>query len=543
MDTRYRTLFDISSGKDALVGLSLMRDAEEVLRAWVQDYFLECPEILEEPEYSGNSRGREWEYGGNSLRISGGNSGEQGYFRLRWYVDRDGDDYQRYLGFRLATEGPAVQADALVEVRNRESGHFDEELRLVLDTLLSRYQCSTLDVSLSQNAEQVQMEQVGSFWERLSSNERYLPVVMVSANRSGEVPVDADDLQRDLIGLAEVARCPNEVAWQLGWHSPKLMCYDGQVRVYAPRLSVDDDERNHRVWGFEDVSELGYDRFLQLLRDECEGRIYYPHGRGASRVFRRVRPRVRELKREKMLEEVREEMRAKLSTGQQDFDRLFDEFVAVVENGEDVEDKESWETQSQRSQEGLEDQILKLQVDLEDRTKELQYWKGLALYKESPSSDAVDVPAPVGNEALPSWVRSVADVVEVVKGWQYVRVFERVPKHCGKRSIEDTRSFYDLLEALDRCGEERVSGPLGMPEEDWVKDKIPGFKFSSGESEQTMNMYGDHRQFWDDLNRKDVEMQAHFRVPADLRVHVFWSNEESRWLVGYFGQHLRIFTE
>ena len=543
MDTRYRTLFDISSGEDDLVGLSLMRDAEEVLRAWVQDYFPECPEILEEPEYSENSRGREWENGGNSLRISGGNSGEQGYFRLRWYVDRDGDDYQRYLGFRLATEGPAVQADALVEVRNRESGHFDEELRLVLDTLLSRYQCSTLDVSLSQSAEQVQMEQVGSFWERLSSNERYLPVVMVSENRSGIVPVDADALQWDLIGLAEVARCTDEVAWKLGRHSPKLMCYDGQVRVYAPQLSVDDDEWDHRVWGFEDVSELGYDRFLQLLRDECEGRIYYPppHGRGASRVFRRVRPRVRELKREKMLEEVREEMRAKLSTGQQDFDKLFDEFVAVVENGEDVEDKESWETQPQRSQEGLEDQILKLQVDLEDQTKELQYWKGLALYKESPSSDAFDAPAPVGNEALPSWVNSVADVVEVVKGWQYVRVFEQVAKDCDQMSRSDAQKFYVLLEELNKCGRERCDtqrsdGTLGASEVDWTRHRIPGF--IGRESGATMNQYGEERLFRDD-DGTIVEMQQHIRI-GKLRVYLCWSDSDNApcWLVGYFGEHL-----
>ncbi len=31
----YRTLFDIRSDSEALIGLSLMRDAEEVLRTWV----------------------------------------------------------------------------------------------------------------------------------------------------------------------------------------------------------------------------------------------------------------------------------------------------------------------------------------------------------------------------------------------------------------------------------------------------------------------------------------------------------------------------
>ena len=523
MFTYYRTLFDIKSDEDDLVGLSLMRDAEEVLRAWVHECFPgDNKDILDDPEDLRN--GRKWERDGNLLRLSGNDLDEQGYFWLRWNVDGGGNNYRRYLGFRLATEGAAVQADFEVRVENRESGHFDEELRDVLEALLSSYQCSTLGVSLSQSAEQVQMDQVGSLWERLRSPERCLPIVMVSENRSGIVPVDVDDLQRDLMGLAEVVCCPDEVAWKLGWHSWRLLCYDGQVRVYAPQLSVDDDEGHHPAWGFEDVAELEYDRFLQLLRDECAQRIYYPNGRDALRVFSRVRNRVRERMRENLTEQNKQ---------------IYDEWAEEVA-AKDAEIKR-WQNQYA--------QLQKVNDGMRGRLHELEYSNTSLQHhlsaQQSLSSGGYDAPVPGGNEDPRSWVRAVTDVVEVVKGWQYVRLFERVPKHCGKRSIEDTRSFYDLLEALDRCGEERVSGPLGMPEEDWVKDKIPGFKFSSGESEQTMNMYGDHRQFWDDLNRKDVEMQAHFRVPVDqsLRVYVFWSNEESRWLVGYFGQHLRIFTE
>ena len=62
--------------------------------------------------------------------------------------------------------------------------------------------------------------------------------------------------------------------------------------------------------------------------------------------------------------------------------------------------------------------------------------------------------------------------------------------------------------------------------------------FTGGESEATMNQYGDQRRFRDD-DDSIVEMQPHVRV-GNLRLHMCWSDKESRWLVGYFGQHLQI---
>ena len=531
MFTYYRTLFDIKSDKDDLVGLSLMRDVEEVLRAWVHDYFsddednLEDPEdlskatILEDPEDL--SKGRKWERGGNLLRLSGNDLDEQGYFWLRWNVD-DGGNYRRYLGFRLATEGAEVQADVEVKVENRESGHFDKEMQDVMETLLSKYQCSTLGVSLSQRAEQVQMDQVESLWGRLRSPERCLPIVMVSENRSGIVPVDVDALQRDLMGLAEVVCCPDEVAWKLGWHSWRLLCYDGQVRVYAPQLSVDDDEGHHRAWGFEDVAELGYDRFLQLLRDECVQRIYYPNGRDALRVFRRVRNRVRERMRENLTEENKQ---------------IYDEWAEEVE-AQDAEIK-----RGQIKYDQLQQDHDKLKAELFTLRNTVQSLQDHLSAQKSLSSGGYDAPVPGGNEDPRSRVRSVADVVAVVKDWQwqYVRVFEKVVKDCAQMPKSDAQKFYDVLKKLNDCGEDRSAGTLGMSEADWMRNRISNF--TGGESEPTMNQYGEERRFRDD-DGTIVEMQQHISI-GKLRVHLRWSDSDNdpRWLVGYFGQHLRIVSE
>ena len=430
----YRTLFDIRSDNDGLAGLSLMRDTEEVLRTWVHQSFPKHPEILDDP---GDTRsGRMWEDDGALLRLSGGDVGEQGYFWLRWHVDDGGvNDYRRYLGFRLATEGESVQADVEVRVGNRVTGDFDDEVRNVMDTLLSRYRCTMLGTNLSPHADRVRTDQITSFWGHLSSPKRCLPVVMVSEKRGGGMPVDSDALQRDLIGLAEVACCPDEVAWKLGWYSWRLLCYDGQVRVYSPRLVVDDDERRHRSWSFGDVSDLEYEVFLQLLRDECAQRIYYPEGRDALRVFSRVRGRVRE------------RIRAVLSRENR---QVYDEWAEEVSAKEDEIGR--WREAHQRLQDdndGLKEALEQLQRD-----KRALEWRLQS--SENRSSEGYSAPVVGGGEGPRTRVRTVAEVVEVVKDWQFVRVFEQVAKDCTWISKSDVQKFYDVLESLNDCGEGRA---------------------------------------------------------------------------------------
>ena len=499
----YRTLFDITSDKDDLAGLSLMRDVEEVLRTWVYESFPEHLDILDDP---GDARsGRMWESPGALLRLSGGSMGEHGYFWLRRHVDDDdGTDYRRYLGFRLATEGDSVQADIEVRVGNRTAGHFDDEIRKVMEILLSRYQCATLGTDLSQHADQVRMDQVGSFWNHISSPDRCLPIVMVSEKRSGGMPVDGDALQRDLIGLAEVACCTDDVAWTLGWYSWKLLCYDGQVRVYAPGLDIDDGELRHRSWTFEDMSSLEYHAFLQLLRDECVQRIYYPAGRDALRVFSRVRGRVRE------------QIRAELSRENL---QVYDEWAEELSAKDD--DIKRW----QETHRQLEVDNARLNEEVRRLKEDNWRLRGRWQSSEGRLTEGYRAPVVGGDEAQRPHLRTVNDVVEVVKEWQYVRVFEQVTKNCNWIPRDAALGFYDVLLSLNSSGKERAT-MLGSSEEDWMRAR--GIDFRGRETTTTMNQYGHRRCFQDD-DGSIVEMQPHVPV-RDLRVHVCWSREESCWL-------------
>jgi hypothetical protein len=516
MFSYYRTLFDISSQGDDLFGLDLMRDIEEVVRTWVQESFPEYPEILEDPQNAGQSR--KWERANALLRLSGGTTGNQGYFWLRWHVEADaGNDYQRYLGFRLATEGNEVQADVEVRVGDRSAGHFDDEVRKILENLLSRYRCSTLGTDLSLQAQHVRVEHVDPLWQRLSSGDRCLPVVMVSEKRGGEMPLDGDLLQSHLLGLATVACCPDDVAWNLGWHSWRLLCYDGQVRVYAPHLDVDDDELRHRSWTSQDMDNLDYHEFLQSLRDECSQKIHYPNGRDALRVFSRVRERVRA------------RIRAELS---QDNRQLYDEWAEEVSSNED--EIKRWQELYRRSED--DNQQLRHRIEQLISSKRALDWRLHS--SEGSLSEGYAPPAVFGKGTRSPDLKTVADVLAAVKDWVYVRVFRDVERDSSWIPKRSVLRFHDLLASLEDCGPERIT-MSGMPEVEWMREQ--GISFAGRESVPTMNQYGNQRRFKDDKG-EFVEMQPHISV-GQLRVYLRWSQEESRWLVGYFGKHLPIVSQ
>ena len=500
MSTYYRTIFNIMPSPEAqTMGLGLLTDVENTLRSWVHESLGSFPDLLDGPGDS--DTGREWSDNQHNLRVSGRSVDNKGYFWLRWHTDdSDGGGFQRYLGFRLATEGEVVQADFEVKVAADEnySGSFNDEVRSIFETLLDRYCCVSLDGDMELTPVHVDTGGVPEFWKQLSSQSRCLPIVVVSEHRGGGIPVDADALQSDLFGLAKVAVCADEAAWSLGWHSWRLMCYDGQVRVYAPKLARDDDELRHRAWRADEILELGYDDFVQALRDECAQRIYYPEGRDALRVFSRVRWDSWNQRLEDGTERTRQTVLGELS----DY---------VNQKNEEVEREK----------------------DLRRKTEaERDYWKHL--FESRGNGDGLE--ATFGDPASTGNVKSVQDVVEAVKHWQFVRVFSDVAGSCKNMSVPQAKEFFSVLSQLNECGADRHQSALGTSEEAWMQQQ--GItNFVGGETAITMQQFGSIRTFSDD-NGSQVEMPCHIKIGRKWRVHVKWSNEERSWLVGYYGKHL-----
>ncbi len=513
MPSYYRTIFEIRSqshdGSLSPTGMALLGLLEQELKNWVFPYFSDHRDVLDNP--GSQASGRSWISTAGELNVSGGGIDElgHGHFWLRWALGGDGVADGRYLGFRLATEGDYVQADVEVKVADRDAGHFDDELSKVIDTLLGTYACSMLGLNLRTEHRDVNADEVGSFWDYLASVERCLPVVLVTPRRDdGVVAVDADDLQRDLLGLAEVVFCDDAAAWRLGWYSWPLVCYDGGVRIYSPGLSVEDDEIKHRLWSFDEVERFGYDAFAQILRDSCSYRIRYPQGRDALRMFSRVRGRVRRGR----FVQISTEMSYWLDQYDEDIKAKNEEVQRERELRSDLE--------TENARLGSENHRLRMRLD--------------AIQQGTAGMEQVDY---ASSEKALDTIRTVADAVAEATAFRFVKVFGAVVKSGKSMTAVDAKAFYNALAGLDECGRQMSVGSLGVSLESWMHSQ--GIDYASGESERTMKEYGKTRHFVDDDGR-EWRMPEHIRIGRKRRMHLCWDTESGCWLVGYFGPHLRL---
>ena len=99
---------------------------------------------------------------------------------------------------------------------------------------------------------------------------------------------------------------------------------------------------------------------------------------------------------------------------------------------------------------------------------------------------------------------------------------------------------YAAFEALAELAGERAVGSLGRRVQDWLRER--GFDYAAHESQTTMGMYGGERTYR--YGGAKIAMTEHikFGVGPDprlhLRIHLWWHDGESRWIIGHVGRHL-----
>jgi len=80
--------------------------------------------------------------------------------------------------------------------------------------------------------------------------ERTVPIIVVTKSGQGmALPELAECLDHDLSGLVNVVILDSDATWALTDHlGQELSCYSGAVRLYWPRLSINDDPYRHPLW-------------------------------------------------------------------------------------------------------------------------------------------------------------------------------------------------------------------------------------------------------------------------------------------------------
>ena len=527
----YRTHFTIDGDKSQ--GLELLNEVGCTVRDWAEEKY---------GEPLGEELTGRWGRDDTALHIERGRLPKTptGYWRLHLeHPDGDADGFMWQVEIRLATAGDEVEIDTIVQ-RTGGGGESSEKIvnaarPRVLAALGQRYVCKFGDERISLDAKQVTKDGAHEFvYEDVFDPNRRMPLVVVSENRFGGIFISPNRLQSRLLGLAKVATYDSKTAGAVNRElGETLGCRDGSLRVYRPGCSADDASWRNRYWTWSRMNSLlsssGWDETLGFVENEC---VSYALPQVGSQMYHRVRDQVLHERYERVVEQLRHSRQIETENAAD---------KAVLEDLTNT--LAEYETQRTERERQFERQISERDRQIDDLRIENQELHdqidqlNLALsYQDSESIELEE-------DEQPPEFESVYDVVEYAKDkFDRLRFFSRAVQTARKSDFPRPDEVYSAFQVLSECANERISDTLAKDVKEWLRDR--GLDYAAGESPSTMGKYGNKRNFFDDEKKHHVEMQAHIRLGGglgehrQLRVHVWWDEEENKWLVGYIGRHL-----
>lgn len=390
--------------------------------------------------------------------------------------------------------------------------------RVVLD-LLKEFECGG-KVKLSTNPYVLKDSETDAqlFRRLLEDPARQLPVVFVTPRVSnGDFAANYKRVASELAGLAYVvvAKCPEATRLLAHELPPRLNCYDGGVRVYWPGFKISDSPYRHPLWLWWKIKQF-QDKHLAAFAKELLKRIsavavlsLHPDWLTWSAVEAHERAQAIE--------------RARAAGDTEELLKLY------------VQDKDS-----------LEATVAQLRSVLDGKSRELQAALGkIAAYEaafervkraEEEGEDA--------SELLP--LSTVSEAVERAKKLFKNRlVFALNAKsEVGESAFDDPEEFFTALSWLaNDYFDSKTSVKSGKPLRDSIKEMLPDWFYSGGQSDQTMGQYKDwyHCQF----EGRKWELGEHIGTGTSkdarhtIRIGFAWDKDGKRVIIGFVGQHQR----
>ena len=524
---------------DVSEGLELLDKVESVVRDWAQNHRHGQP--LDDKKTGA------WHHpnGGSHIRIESGRLEykQAGYWSLSFEHPDDKTDAIRWqTEFQLATKGNGVEIGTIVQVIGDMPESMERSVSRpnALVALSERFQCQVGEEQITTSATRIIKDNARTFVnEDVFNPDRRLPLIMVAENRFGGMFMSANYLQSRLLGLARVTTYDYKTAAAINRElGDSLGCWDGTIRVYRPGCSADDPSWRNRYWIWTRMNSIlrssGWDQILQEVEEECVSRSIPQIG---HRLYDEVRDSVRQYRYERVTEQLRKYQKS-------DEDSTVDTTMLndLIDTLADYErQRTEKDLQIQRQIAGYERQIADLRtenLELHDKVDQLN----LALsYQDTTIAETEDF------EDLPPEFDSIYQVVEFSsEKFDRIRFFPRAEQLAKASDFPRPKDLYMALEALNECAEERLDAGLGKDVQQWLRER--GVDYSPHESDATMGKYGDKRVFFDQENKRRVEMQPHLKLGGglgernQLRMHVSWDDDEEKWLVGYIGRHLDTVT-
>jgi len=407
------------------------------------------------------------------------------YFEIEWEHPDEKDPSLRWIITCIgASLNNQVQFALMIKVGSAsfviKPLEFDVGRPRVITDIFKACPCAISGFDLAPNYLTLKTEDVEDFYRStLISKDRPLPVVIVSLDQYSEKPIiDIDELHDALLGQAQVVLLEDK------WASFKLSeiignqlsAYRGAVRLYWPGLNENSSPFEHPLFLPDKIKRLK-DRgqsFSKFLFKKLTTFSSFRHSEGS--IVKEVK-KLAEEERRAQIQDLRDKLKKT-----EDYDALLDELEKSWQENKTLQSEK--ETLAQRVEE-LEETVEKDQENLRYLSKQVA--------RESEQSDEVAVVEE--DEEIKTVIEALERAEEDFSN--DLKVFDAAKASARKSGFSRPNQVYQALMAISEVSREYFESisngePMGPWEDAFARR---GFKYKSGESEMTMNMHGNERQF------------------------------------------------
>lgn len=401
---------------------------------------------------------------------------------------------------------------------------FDVYRPQIVKSMTERYVCSVGGRTLGPTAHQIDIDDVRDFVELLESPSRRLPVVLCTRDPYSERFLASPGRLADvLVGLAHVYTLRDKwAAFRFTSEIGKqLACFNGAIRLYWPSRHPDGTLRADRPILPREVEELGDGVGAALMRRLAPISAFRNAELESARVLRAA------LNNERLAQA--SALRNEVASGRMEREFLEHELLKLVDEAEKL--------RSSLARAELErDDALLAAMELEEANAALrENFETISRYTASTEA----IPPLEAEEFEP---KSVSDALaHAAKNYQRLDVWSTAVESADHSDFARPAEVHQALLAIDELAEvyftsKRETGPWA----DFFAER--GFKYASTESQTTINMFGDERDFVRDGVKR--RMLKHLTLGGGDKkncLQIYFESDDAAELfsIGYCGRHLR----
>lgn len=367
-------------------------------------------------------------------------------------------------------------------------------------------------------AELLSAEAVDILGNDLADPARPHPIVLVSRRTHDDIPlVDAQQLAESLSGVAKVYELADKwSAFRLTEILGKaLSCYEGAVRIYWPRFSLQADPFMHPLWmPWQLASDGSADRsMLQVARSVFD-----------AASFRHVEPHEMQALRRAAERDARQAMRTSAKDSA-DTDKLLEDLYS------------------------LEDKLKEAENKYDELVKECDTLRANSMALASASSWNQPTQSPQASAALPQQqtappLESVLDAVKDAQGRAtHLRFLPSAHTSATDSPFKQPDRVLQALDAINEVAsiwaESLESGKSVGSLRELFKSKY-GFTYADDVSQTSKSRWADEYKASHD--GKEYDISPHITIGAKqadtcLSIHWAWDKDVKKAVVAHVGRH------